>query len=220
MRKYLFIALGLLASIVLTSCLQDECNGVDSCYLDKALASNDVFYCSLIKLEPVQRSCQAEIAIAADDLNSCVRLNSSYCTISIAQKRDDFQVCDEIDEAQLHDTCHAGFALNKTNLTLCKNVDSDDTRDQCFIDIAYAMNQTEVCFNIINRETRDICIARRAISLKNSNDCYYINDLMTKSLCYLRIAEKTKKLSVCENIQMDSIKKDCLDIVNKDQLSS
>ncbi len=208
MKKLLFSIL-LVFSIALVACAPDECAGNDTCYFDKALATDDEFQCSKIENSAIQKSCFSQIAIQRNDTQLCSALNSSFCILSIAENTQKPELCSTIENQQWHDTCFQDLAIGLNKSSLCRSIMVDDSQDACHMEIAKQLNETSLCYFIINSQQRDLCIARRSISKLDSNGCYEIQEPVIKANCYYKIAQYTGKEKICDNIQIGLIRNEC-----------
>ncbi len=113
----------------------------------------------------------------------------------------DVAVCDSLPEytagGPVKKICYAKAAEAKKDLSICLKIDATDTesRVNCYVNIAVAKKDPSIC---------------KSSMILNSTD----SEPNIRN-CYMTVAKATNDSSICNNINLDYIKKGCIDWVEK-----
>ena len=109
--------------------------------------------------------------------------------------------CNEIEFKPLNDVCHIAFSKD---IDSCKDVGKGyDTL--CYEIVVDSMNVSEsICENMKNEYSKSLCNKKLAIKLKDPELCE------GNFNCYIELASSNNDESVCENIEFDLLKYQCL----------
>ncbi|MCX6764664.1 MAG: hypothetical protein NTU58_03090 [Candidatus Nealsonbacteria bacterium] len=141
---------------------------------------------SAIKREKIQTT---EITSLSDCDKIQESLYKNECYVSIAVKKIDLSICDEIKEAKdqfLKDDCYSKIAKAKQDLSICDKIIEESSKNVCYVGIAQVKKDPSICEKIQNPKYNIIesCYMVVAKAKQDSSICDKIQDQTYKESCY------------------------------------
>lgn len=104
----------------------------------------------------------------------------------------------ELQEGYSRDMCYRYLAVIKKDSLICREIESRDKRDSCYIDVAEIVKDYSLCEKVGAR--KDACYYKVAVATSNSDVCSKMLEgfgANNKDACY---AITTKDTSFCESL--------------------
>ncbi len=106
------------------------------------------------------------------------------------------ELCIEITDSTIKDSCFYGVALDKKDPALCRQVTELEEKDNCLFDLAqgnffqskpvkkiFVSDPKELCSNISDGVKKDFCFHKEARATGNETFCGFIMDSSQKESC-------------------------------------
>ena len=113
------------------------------------------------------------------------------------------ELCSEITDLTIKDSCFYGVALDKNEQSLCRQIKELEEKDNCLYDLAqgnffqskpvkkiFVSGPKQLCKNEMGLSEKDFCFHRQARATGNEVLCYFMSDSEKKESC-LKDMEKS-----------------------------
>lgn len=217
--KKVLLALGVVLIIVVIILLWVKGPNNKDEKITKAITTDNIVSCK--KFDGIDKvDCISGIAVKQANVNLCAELANNQvvnpydgsqsngkdiCIAAVAEVVLDVKLCQRVNDPILKDNCLYSYALKKQDLAVCNQILTEGTRSEC--NELLVLIKPGYCEGLPT-EKQDICFFRRGANLENTGDC--VKSGKMKDLCYVQVAKRLKDKSICNNIQSDFAKRNCI----------
>lgn len=209
----------------------------------ECLGEAGVSVCKGIGDRTLRDKCIVNVGRKRMDLKVCDEITDKelkdWCVYNVGVRKSDPAVCEKIQDAEERDDCIAKIAGDKMALGLCDKIADADKKNVCLGMIAIMTNSTslELCERITltddedeyDPETfsykpvkdslmRDMCFMNYAVQtdFADRDICEKkISNKENRDLCYLTMAAILNDPDICDKIDEEYVKQNCLHVLAK-----
>jgi hypothetical protein len=157
-------------------------------------------------------SCYYSLAIKKNDPSICDNLPGGWihwdCYDCVAGVNKDLSICDDVDPAYLN-RCLLTYGRAWADISVCKSINPEAySEDECYVYVN-VKGELSLCDNIQSDDMKDTCIAQVAILQQDTKICDQISTQEKKDSCYSIVGIQKTDISVCDKIETQPSRDHC-----------
>lgn len=181
-----------------------------------ALETNDESICSQIDFNDFKQDCFVKIAESKQEISICENIEEQKvkysCYTELSKLLNDVELCKLVEDIEYwNDICYKNYAIANNNSDYCWFIPKGINNNPCFYEVAVNTLDWESCRFITDESKLNKCNNVISQKLLIIEPCYEMGNIIDRDACIIRLAKKSNNAEYCNEIKLDTIKKDCTD---------